>query len=261
MKIVLSKKGFDSQYGKKPSIILPESNQMISFPIPADDEDDELFSSEIRIHGRTLDSYFDDLGIPKGRKHHLDPVIQDHGYELPYGAFGQSGSAMGHLRNQGVKCGDVFLFYGTFSHARLESGRLQYEPMYPFHCIWGYLEVCDIVDDIEGIPRGKYSWLTYHPHYKNRNGKEYKKANSIFIGKKYGAFTYRDELRLTKLGYNKTYWSLPSCFEGVDMSYNEGKTAKKVGDRVEIYVPGKAQEFVFDVSPGIRKWLNNITGL
>ena len=37
MKIVLSRKGFDSQYGKQASPILPDGT-LLSFPIPSEDD-------------------------------------------------------------------------------------------------------------------------------------------------------------------------------------------------------------------------------
>lgn len=52
MKVVLSRKGVDSQYGKLASPILPDGT-LLSLPIPSDDE---LTYSEIKWNGS---SYWD----------------------------------------------------------------------------------------------------------------------------------------------------------------------------------------------------------
>ncbi len=49
MKVILSRKGFDSQYGGKPSPILPDG-RLISLPIPS--QDDKLRYSDLSLDGK-----------------------------------------------------------------------------------------------------------------------------------------------------------------------------------------------------------------
>lgn len=57
-------------------------------------------------------------------------------------AFGQNEAAQGHLNNQGVKPGDLFLYFGWFRHTVITNGRLCYNGSEPDkHLIFGYLEI------------------------------------------------------------------------------------------------------------------------
>ena len=105
VRIVLSRKGFDTGSGGAPSPII--DGRPISLPIPT--------------HHRSATTY-DNLGLGDlvervtrskiGRTHlcHHDPMFTS-GQCL----FGQCGAAQSHLRNQGVGIGDVFLFFGLFT--------------------------------------------------------------------------------------------------------------------------------------------------
>ena len=53
MKVILSRKGFDSQYGGMPSPILPDGT-MLSLPIPS--KDDNIKYSDLNWNGK---SYYD----------------------------------------------------------------------------------------------------------------------------------------------------------------------------------------------------------
>ena len=120
MKIILSRKGFDSENGKIPNPILPDGT-LLSLPIP-DDKGNNTFLS---LHWNET-SYYDiihslkhKLDIPD--KCHLDPDLRkDIRNRLPgwKPAFGQSGSALGHLQNMNVSVGDLFLFFGRFKEKK-----------------------------------------------------------------------------------------------------------------------------------------------
>ena len=106
MKIIFSRKGFDSQNGGMPSPIIDA--KAISLPIP-------YKNSLIRYDDLLLGKIVNELS--KGRITGLDYCHNDP--DLKMGAFGQVASAQGHLNNQGVGSGDLFLFFGTF---RFENG-------------------------------------------------------------------------------------------------------------------------------------------
>lgn len=75
-RIILSRKGYDDQYGGKPSVILPDVT-MLSFPIPVNPEKEvRVASHELTFRNKTFADYFKELGH-KGTDlfHHVDPDI------------------------------------------------------------------------------------------------------------------------------------------------------------------------------------------
>jgi hypothetical protein len=262
-KIILSRKGYDDENGGKPSIILPDDNLMFSFPIPITHRDEiGDLSSSIFCNDKNLSEIFHELGIDKfERYHHLDPDIQRIGIPKSYGAFGQSHAASGHLKNNSIGKGDTFLFFGTFCETYYENGSLKYQMMHPFHALWGYLIADNVITDIESIPNGQYSELVNHPHYKNRKHPAYKNKNTIYVGKKFGTFKFSEILRLTKLGYKKSYWSLPIEFLNVGISChgkNEKIEPRVINGRVEFKSVARGQEFIIDNDTKLKKWLEKV---
>lgn len=205
MKIILSRKGFDSGTGKVPSPILPIADhtggtpagerlgdhiqgQLCSLPIP-----------EARIQKHNL-RYRDIPGEPplsrlvqdltekkvKGSHPvHLDPDLEiGRGDRLPdwRPCFGQAGAAERHLQNQGVGPDDIFLFFGWFRQVELvqrQSRQMQYRYVKNapnLHVIFGWLQVAERLDvhDHDTLP----SWARSHPH---AQGTPYAKADSLYI--------------------------------------------------------------------------------
>ena len=102
MKIILSRKGFDSANG---GIVSPvfEDGTMVSFPIPSDDEDtyDSLY-----YNGIQYSQILRDLRYKGGDHCHLDPDL-DLGRRREridgwFPAFGQRNAAAAYLKNIGV---------------------------------------------------------------------------------------------------------------------------------------------------------------
>src|SRR5687768_10897447 len=120
MRVILSRKGFDSGYGRVPSPVLPDG-RMISLPIP--DKDAPVAYAAIKRDEILLSGLVDDLTkgkIPPRFLAHLDPDLDRDAVVRPSGwrpIFGQSGAALGHLRKLGVVAGDLFLFFGWFRAA------------------------------------------------------------------------------------------------------------------------------------------------
>jgi len=152
MKVILSRKGFDSQYGCVPSPILPDG-RMISLPIP--DQDAPTRYDAIHRDGLNLGTVVVSLGGKRGKPAkpiaptdlaHLDPDLDVAAVPRPPGwrpIFGQESAAFGHLRNQGVGPGDLLLFFGWFCPIQPASvGRWRYDRSQgPFHAIWGWMRV------------------------------------------------------------------------------------------------------------------------
>jgi hypothetical protein len=130
MKIILSRKGFDSGNGKFSSMILP-SGALLSLPIPY--PGDKRRFSELTYEGTTVLDLMHYVGMTEFNsesKCHLDPDIKRDLLKRPNGwrgAFGQMGGAQGHLENNRVDIGELFLFFGWFKKTGKDNrGKLTY---------------------------------------------------------------------------------------------------------------------------------------
>lgn len=292
MKVILSRKGFDSSWGGFPSIILPKEmgRKMISFPIPVTSPEIGIKAEDIYYveAGKTLKDFFNELPIEQEKKYinnktgfHVDPEVQNikidnqkSFIERGYGTLGQCSAAAGHLANNGISAGGIsekdpaiFLFFGWFCKTEIENDKIKYigNPLVDgFHAIWGYLIA---VEAIEILDISKHPELKEHLHYRNKNHKEYKKGdkNTIFIGNKFGTFNYSDNLRLTyfddkKTKNRRTIWAIPSFIS--EMTYNNKriKEGKTKGNKLIIDAASRGQEFVITKADEeeMKKWLDNL---
>ena len=262
MRIILSRKGFDSSYGECPSPILPDGT-LLSLPIPSKNDDvkfSELFYEE--------KSYFQIIKDLKSRTKikeyytcHLDPDIRDLKIAKDWvPLFGQEGSSQTHLLNNNVCKGDVFLFFGWFKQTMMEDGKLKYVPGAPdLHIIYGYFQIGEIFDTYDKIPPEYY----YHPHAtKKRFEKKsknciYKAAEKLSLNSDIsgsGTFRINNDLILTKRGHSRSQWELPNIFRNVKISHHTKKSFKKgCFDSAKI-----GQEFVIEENKNIEKWALNI---
>ena len=257
MKIILSRKGFDSGYGGMPSPILPDRT-LLSMPIPSKDA---VRYDELRYGGK---SYLELLRELKPTfKHetcHLDPDIRDGAKEREKGwtaAFGQEGAALSHLLNQGVGVGDLFLFFGWFRQTEIREGRLRFVEGAPdLHVIYGYLQIGRILSSCDEI--GAVPW---HPHADP--GRRGSKRNAIFLPAErlldtdlpgYGVFGFDERLVLTKKGETRTHWELPQCLVGKNISYHSEKNLKDG----YFQSAARGQEFVVEADDAILGWAKSL---
>ena len=258
MKFILSRKGYDSQYGGEPSPVLADGT-MLSLPIP---EMDHLG----RKKWSTCTSQLR-LGVHcNSRFVHLDPDIRPELYEnrpenwTPL--FGQSGIAARHLMRSAVAPGDVFLFFGLFRF--WDEKNCRYGKENAFHAIWGYMKIRRILDLGKAGDRReairKYPW---HPHVREAEAKrgEDLGPNILFVGDRdfAGTFRFAEKLRLTQAGSAcLTHWDyakLPWVEKGKAsrMTYHQGLDCMKPD---YFQAAGKGQEFVIDerCSETISAW-------
>ena len=141
MKLILSRKGFDSSAGGVPSPIFPDG-RMLSFPIP--DKNSAIAYGDISHEGGSLGDLVADLTdgrIPPHYRAHIDPDLKtDSLPRLPdwRPIFGQTGQAQGHLRNNNVEQGDLFLFFGLFRRVEMVNDAYTWAgDSRPCHAIWG----------------------------------------------------------------------------------------------------------------------------
>ena len=98
---------------------------------------------------------------------HLDPDINHIAYPRQAGwhpLFGQSGAAQGHLDNQDVQIGDLFLFFGLFQKVEKTSSGWRFVKDAPRqHILWGWLQIGEI-HKVDELAKDELPWSRYHPH-------------------------------------------------------------------------------------------------
>ena len=136
MKIVLSRKGFDSSAGGVPSPLI--AGGPVSLPIPTRMPTPTRFL-DLSDGIAQLVSDLTRGRIAPDRPCHLDPdlnpvsLTRRSGWR---GALGQVSAAQSHLANHCVGPGDIFLFWGLFRAASRTDGPWQFTGE-PEHRIFG----------------------------------------------------------------------------------------------------------------------------
>lgn len=282
MKVILSRKGFDSSAGGYPSPHLIDSGRLISLPIPEDERvNSGLTYSDLWVsRNQTYLNLMDQLGISKyshGTFAHLDPDI--HSAVIPRsdscwrGIFGQSGAAQAHLSGKNVQVGDLFLFFGWFRDAIKDGSNYKFIRGTDKHIVWGYMQVGEI--EAIDMARQYESWKQNHPHYRCRD----REMNTAYIASTtlsfnhsvpgYGTFSYEQSLVLTQIGQRKrSLWKLPRFFHpsyGTKISYHEkmisnsGKSIWELhDDHCVLSTVGRGQEFVIEGNDEIVKWAKEL---
>jgi hypothetical protein len=267
-KLILSKKGFDSAYGKGPSPILRDG-RMIPFPIPEPRSGVSAATYGSICHDGQ--SYVDLLSrfgytVSANAPAHLDPDLisesrtRRNGWR---GMLGQVDQAESHLLNEGVGPGSVFLFWGWFERESLSGSFPRDEG---FSAIFGYLEVDYVVRvGIDNIP----SYAPYHPHFSSGYPRQ---RNRVYVARQrlswnpskpgWGVFNYDKSLRLSVKGKKRRNWRLPGCFHpdsGCVLTYNTDPDKwGKPGKKTTVQVPARGQEYVCRLSGDIETWVHEI---
>lgn len=278
MRLILSRKGFDSGSGGCPSPVFP-SGTMLSLPIP--DRSSRIPYGQIEQQGVNLGQLVVDLtgdGF-RGRDFaHLDPDLDREAWPRADGwrpLFGQAGGAQGHLRNQRVRPGDLFLFFGLFRRVERAGGRWRFVSQASArHVFWGWLQVAEI-HAVDELPSDAMRWARYHPHFQGDRD-----SNTLYVatdrlrlnGKNLdtpGAGVFRhldDQLVLTDPDVGSlTRWRLPGAFfpdaGKPPLSYHgdPGRWQRGDGFCTVQSVP-RGQEFVLDTAwyPGVTDWLSDM---
>jgi len=188
--------------------------------------------------------------VTKGRLSRSSLCHHDPMFEAGRCAFGQTGAAQSHLRNQGVGIGDVFLFFGLFANA---EGRDRH------HRIHGYLEVESVKGlgpkpDAASQPAG---FSKRHPHTIG----EWNENNTIYVGRGHVATNAHADLRLSRIGEQVSRWRVPPWLRTAGLTYH-GRLDRWVGEETLVTV-AKGQEFVSDISttPEASIWLEHVKAL
>jgi hypothetical protein len=264
MKIILSRKGFDSSAGGKPSPIFSDE-ALLSLPIP--DEASQIPYGDIAgNHWASVGELVQHLsGRSPTDRAHIDPDLRLSSIQRDKAwrpIFGQAGSAESHLRNQHVEAGDVFLYFGLFRRVEKVNSQWGYlRGSTPIHAIFGWLQI-----DAR-VPVSKWPvsdrWAHYHPHFmrqKDSRNVLYISTDSLDLPglepKKIagaGVFERLSRKRiLTRPGSSRPGdWLLPAWFHPASkpssLSYH-GKDSrwKREGLETGLDSVSRGQEFVLD---------------
>lgn len=223
MKLILSRKGFDSAAGKCPSPII--DGRPLSMPIPASGSSDTTYA---------------DLGlgaiveqITRGRIAgdalcHHDPMF--HQGEC---LLGQCGAAQSHLARHGIGPGDVFLFFGLFADPA--SGERH-------HRIFGYLKVrsATAVAAMPVTERAELAGLR-HPHLLDRCVTN----DVIYRGEGAAARNADHALRMTRPGGPLSHWHVPHWLQTRGLSYHAKPW--RWAEPGALKLVSRGQEFVCDI--------------
>ena len=239
MRIVFSRKGFDSASGGGPSPIV--AGRPVTLPIPAAESLSRTTYDALGLGDHSAKASRGRLGA--GSLCHHDPMFLDGGQVL----LGQCGAAQTHLANQQVGTGDVFLFFGLF---REDASK-------PHHRLFGYLRVAEVLPlaTMDSARKAGLAALGF-PHalaLHASNGND-----TLYRGRGGQASHASDALRLTEDGASPTNWRVPEWLAEVGLSYHDNPARWTEPGRLNSVARG--QEFVADVGDrtDAHRWLEAI---
>lgn len=237
MKLVLSRKGFDSGSGGAPSPILGKK-RLVPLPIPGG------YRSQTRYRDLGLGAAVEQVtgGRVQGRYHcHHDPMFE-------YGrcAFGQTAGSQTHLENQGVGIGDVFLFWGLYQPWPPPGAKTAER----HHRIFGYL----VVEEVRALGRQPAAadqpqgFSHRHPHTLGA----WDANNTLYLGPGNCAKWAESSLRLTATNEKRpSAWVVPQFLQSAGLSYHDDparwRDCRDNPDRVHLMAVPRGQEFVCDL--------------
>lgn len=281
MKVILSRKGFDSSAGGCASPIV--DGRLVSLPIP--DSDSQIRYQDLQHEAvGNLGQVVADLTRGRIAADHgahldpdLDPLAISRGSEwCPI--FGQVDAAQSHLEAQGVGPGDIFLMFGWFRDVEKVRGVYRFVNAAPdIHAIYGWFQIGSILTLGASPDKSRFpSWAIYHPHFygsRGPNNSLYVAADELVID---GVTTglpgagrsaeFQPPLQLTAADSTlRSVWQLPAWFDpkrsSTPLSYHGNPTRWEKGDDgVRLRAAGRGQEFVFDteVYPEAHDWLREL---
>ncbi len=256
MRVVFSRKGFDSAAGGCPSPIIEGKPRTI--PIPTVMPTPMRYQDLRGGYGKLVED-LTNKRIKRTSWCHVDPDInRDVLARLPgwRGALGQTGAAQSHLRNCGVVPGDLFLFWGLFQPV-IKEPRWKFEGPKQ-HRIFGWLQIGEIfhlgADGTSALRH--HAWLRDHPH----TSIGWTHLNTIYVaaecltlcGSKttlpgWGMFS--KGFRLSAIDTMVSEWRVPNWLNpargGVGMSYHPRERWSKRGT---VRCAARGQEFVADTN-------------
>lgn len=224
MKLIFSRKGFDSSSGGGPSPIV--RGGPVTLPIPAHSGPSRTTYGALGLGEHVAAASRGALGA--GDPCHHDPMFLDGGRAL----LGQCGAAQTHLARAGVGEGDLFLFFGLF---RAAGGK-------PHHRIFGYLAVADVLP-LADAPERELAGLRAlgFPHALGLHARN----DTLYSGAGRATANASNALRLTVPEGPPSTWQVPAFLAATGLTYHGRADRWLPGNRLRSVSRG--QEFVADI--------------
>jgi hypothetical protein len=237
MRIVFSRKGFDSAAGGGPSPIV--DGRPVTLPIPAGNGASRTTYGDLGLGDHAASASRGKHG-PESLCHH-DPIFLPDGKAM----LGQCSAAQTHLERQGVGPGDVFLFFGLFREGKAP----------PHHRLFGYLRVEEALH-LPSAPRERVAQLAAlgMPHAIALEARN----DVAWLGRGASARRASPALRLTVPEGPPSRWQVPAWLFETGLSYHDRASRWLPGNRLQSVARG--QEFVAHVGErtDARDWLEGI---
>lgn len=254
MRIIFSRKGFDSSAGGVPSPLI--GGRPLSLPIPTRMPTRTRF---LDLANGISEIVCDLTGgrIRADHPCHLDPDLDAKSLgrlDGWRGVLGQVGAAQAHLANNSVGPGDIFLFWGLFRSA-IRGREYWHFTGAPEHRIFGWLQVGEVLavgKDPEPV-LARYPWLVSHPHV----ARGWPQNNTVYIAREAlelpgtrarlpGFGLMRSGIRLTSAVTKRpSTWSVPTWLNprrgGVGMTYHP---SHRWSPGNEVRSAARGQEFI-----------------
>ena len=290
MKIILSKKGIDSNCSSNPILLDKKAKEMAFIPIPGLNEphtysDLAKFLDLKKLFKDGKNKFRYDISIDKLQKPllpccHFDPQLKNYFETKNFlASFGQVDTAQQYLENAGVGIDDLFLFFSWYLDPKTNQEQ---------NIILGYMQIGEILklkstekevlvySNQDNFKTGKtqtkflqdnptYNFLLNQPHW--INAQKYSQNNTIYIAKPscafdktipgFGLFKFNNSLVLTdKKAKTKTIWDIKEL--------NKQKTIEIINQKVTLkngkgqLVKGFGQEFVFKENESVTNWAKTL---
>jgi len=273
LKLILSRKGFDSTAGGCPSPLI--DGRPVSLPIPTRMPTPTRYG-DITNGIAQLVSDLTNRRITPEHPCHLDPDIDTSALPRVHGwraTFGQVGPAQSHLANNQIGAGDLFVFWGLFQPvARTGGGRWAFVGQRE-HRIFGWLQVDEVIN-VGTNPEAcltRHPWLKDHPHvYEGWSA-----GNTIYVARESlelpnrssqvrGAGVLPQGHRLTRAGSPLvSTWTLPTWLNpsqgGTGLTYHRPESWL---DAQTLRVASRGQEFIADIGErqDALEWVRQVLG-
>ena len=277
--IVLSRKGFDTSYGRCPSIIVKK--KMISFPIPevglkeeeqdectfyplysclkikVNEKEEDLKSLIIRSSGNNIKkAIFNDMVLEKETKDHvhchLDPQLHKY-FDRPddfQASLGQMDIPARLLSKYDIRPGDLFLFFGNYKFVNddFETDKAAMNGYKDFfHCIWGFMEVGKKIVNPQLNKEDVPEYVKKHnPHMKYTSNENFLYIAAEKLSNKWCPEGYEGKLRGYGIfDYNENLILSPKQNDSPDKTRNQWKILPLYMNNTDKNVlPMRGQEFV-----------------
>ncbi|WP_338242526.1 hypothetical protein [Aurantiacibacter hainanensis] len=237
MRMVFSRKGFDTSAGGGPSPIV--EGRPMSLPIPAGSGPSRTTYGDLDLGDHAAQASRGRLGADDLCHH--DPMFLPGGRAM----LGQCGAAQTHLERQGVGIGDIFLFFGLFC---AEEER-------PHHRLFGFLRIEEVLrlDDALADRLAQLAELGM-PHAIGLHAKN----DTLYEGAGRVASQASEALRLTVPEGPPSLWNVPRWLHETGLSYHHRADRWRECGRLQSVARG--QEFVADIGDraDAREWLAGV---